>query len=213
MNIWVFTCAKHSQCYKDLTPFLACTSSSCPVCNILHGNEALDLRPPRLMGFCPHTAGDSKCSPKRPKASLYSSGDFSSIESLEGSLWGTDTAKGSGLDQTHLFFNPCRKFLHISRLRAARETVPMGEGEHQCSCFRAVFCQLCAVHVLISHVHHPVDAPGGGPRQARQVLCPWASAHTSALCSTNTTAAPPWLLRLLTIQATRNFPSTAAFFY
>lgn len=63
------------------------------------------------MGFCPHTAEDSTRSPETPKASLYSSGKIL-IHSLlgrvtVGSLWGTHNAKGSGLDQKHLFFKTC----------------------------------------------------------------------------------------------------------
>lgn len=94
---------------KTLPLSLACTLLLCPVYNILNVNEAPDLRPPVLIGFCPHIAEDSKCSPKRPKASLYSSSKILIDSLLErgtsGSLWGTDTAKGSGLDQKHLIFS------------------------------------------------------------------------------------------------------------
>lgn len=36
----------------------------------------------------------------------------------------------------NLFLNACWKFLKISSLLAVRETIHIGEGEHQCSCFR-----------------------------------------------------------------------------
>lgn len=114
----------------------------------------------------------SKYSPKRLKASLHSSGKilFHCLlgRVTVGSLWGTDTAKGSGPDHKHLLFTTCWKFLKIRGVPALRD---MGEGEHQCSCFRVgevegsvVSALCCACFDLHSSSPQQMPLSEEGPR-------------------------------------------------
>lgn len=150
-------------------------------------------------------------------------------KSKVGSLWGTDTARDSGLDQNHLFFNTCWKFQKISSLFAVRETIHIGEGEHQGSCFRtrevegsilpALCCAWFDIYTSITRAGVPAHAQQPGqPGVTGPVLSSARSGHapllTAQLSAPQTPLKDPLgLLRLLRIQATQNFSSTASFFY
>lgn len=68
---------------KTLLPYQLILGFHVQLASVLCVHEAPGLRPPLLTGFCPQISEDSRFSPKRPKASPYSSGKIL-IDSLLG---------------------------------------------------------------------------------------------------------------------------------
>lgn len=92
---------------KSSLPYSLLLHFHIQLASILCVHEAPDLRPPLLTGLRPQIPEDGRLCPKRPKALLYSS-DKIVIDSLfarvtSGSLRGTNTGKGSGLDPTNFY--------------------------------------------------------------------------------------------------------------
>lgn len=155
MNIWVFTCAKHSQCYEDLTPFLAWPSLSCPVCNVLHTSEAPDLRPPLPMALCPHPAAQ-----RHPRLLFPPHTKFSPSNSRH-SPWGTGTAKG--LDHTRDPF-PRAAVSEDEQSLAGRDTFTSVKGSTSAAVSDwgsggQYFVRSVLYICWYLHVHHPSRSP------------------------------------------------------
>lgn len=170
----------------------------------------------------------SKCRPKRPKASLYSSGRIL-IHCLLGRVTATACGEQTLPKAQASIKTTCSLTLaEVSEDKlppCCQETVHIGEGEHQCSCLRtgevegSVVSALCCAGFEIHTSITPApceEGPGRHRRGVWQTLgsvlrAPWATAHTSA--PQTPLEAPLRLLTLPRIQATLNFSSTTSFFY